>query len=60
MSKISWDEKICQHAGHCVNNLPQVFKIENDQFVIKENGAGVEEIKTVVKGCPSGALKYND
>ncbi|MEW8354434.1 MAG: (4Fe-4S)-binding protein [Candidatus Thiodiazotropha sp.] len=60
MSKISWDEKICQHAGNCVNGLPQVFKVENNQFVIKENAAGVEEVKAVIKSCPSGALKYND
>ncbi|MCU7931012.1 MAG: (4Fe-4S)-binding protein [Candidatus Thiodiazotropha sp. (ex Codakia rugifera)] len=60
MSKLSWDEKICQHAGNCVNGLPTVFKLENGQFVIDENAASSMEIQKAVDNCPSGALKYNN
>lgn len=57
MSKVTWDESQCQHAGNCVNGLPSVFRIENGSFVIDENAAAVDEIRAVVDTCPSGALK---
>lgn len=60
MSKVSWDEKICEHAGNCVKGLPSVFKVENGRFVIDENAAGADEIKAVIETCPSGALKFQD
>lgn len=54
--KIEWDEKTCIHAGECVKNLPQVFKVEDGKFVIDASAAGDDEIRTVVAKCPSGAL----
>jgi uncharacterized Fe-S cluster protein YjdI len=60
MSKVSWDENTCQHAGNCVKGLPDVFKIENGAFVINKDAASVDEIKAVIEQCPSGALKLND
>jgi len=58
MSKVTWDAELCSHAGKCVAGLPQVFKIEEGNFVINEQAATEEEIKRVVAQCPSGALQY--
>ena len=58
--KVNWDEKICSHSGECVKNLPNVFKVVNDKFVIDENAASEDEVKKVVGLCPSGALKAED
>ena len=55
--KITWDENTCIHAGKCVGGSPNVFKIEDGQFVIDESGAPEEEIRATVASCPSGALK---
>ena len=54
--KVSWDQKVCIHAGECVGGLPTVFKIVDDQFVIDQSGAIEEEIRATVAKCPSGAL----
>ena len=58
--KIKWDDKICIHAGECVKNLPSVFKVVDEKFVIDESGASEDEVKRVVGLCPSGALKVED
>jgi len=58
--KVKWDDKICIHAGECVKNLPSVFKVVNEKFVIDETGASEDEVKHVVGLCPSGALKVED
>ena len=55
--KITWDQETCIHAGKCVQGSPNVFKIEDGQFVIDETGAPEEEIRATVASCPSGALK---
>lgn len=58
MSKVSWDEKVCVHAGKCVEGLPSVFKVTDTGFVIDEKAASENEIIKVVSQCPSGALKF--
>ena len=58
--KVIWDEKTCIHSGECVKNLPNVFKVVNDKFVIDENAASEDEVKKVIGICPSGALKAED
>ena len=58
--KAKWDDKICIHAGECIKNLPNVFKVVDEKFVIDESGASEDEIKRVVGLCPSGALKIED
>ena len=57
---VKWNEKTCIHAGECVKNLPNVFKVVNDKFVIDENAASEDEVKKVIGICPSGALKAED
>lgn len=58
--KINWDDKVCVHAGECVKNLPEVFKVEDGKFVIDQSGASEGEIKRVVAMCPSGALTVQE
>ena len=54
---VTWDAKTCCHNGNCVKKLPEVFKVENGQFVIKTENSNEEEITRVVNECPSKALK---
>ena len=58
--KVNWNDKICTHAGECVKNLPSVFKVVDEKFVIDESGASEDEVKRVVGLCPSSALKIED
>ena len=57
---VKWDEKICINAGECVKNLPNVFKVVDDKFVIDKNAATEDEIKRVAGLCPSGALTIEE
>lgn len=54
---VTWDQNKCCHAGVCVSSLPEVFKIEDGQFVIDTDKASEEAIRDVVDQCPSGALQ---
>jgi uncharacterized Fe-S cluster protein YjdI len=58
--KVIWNENTCTHAGECVKGLPQVFKIEDEKFVIDESGASEEAIRRQVALCPSGALTVEE
>lgn len=58
--QVKWDENKCCHAGVCVKSLPDVFKVENDQFVIDPTKGNEAEVKKVVSQCPSGALACED
>lgn len=58
--EIKWDASKCCHAGVCVKSLPNVFKVEDGEFVINPVNAREEEIKAVVSQCPSGALECAD
>ncbi len=58
--RVTWDEKTCIHSGECVHNLPSVFTKIDGKFTIIQDGATEEEIRKVVKGCPSGALKIQE
>ena len=59
MIQVKWDETVCIHSANCVKKLPNVFKVENGQFVIDESGASEDAIRAVVAECPSGALKLD-
>jgi len=56
---VRYDEKICAHAGKCVQGLPQVFNVKNKPW-INVDGAEVEAIKRTIAQCPSGALSYEE
>jgi uncharacterized Fe-S cluster protein YjdI len=53
---ITYDEKICTHAGECVKGLPQVFDPKRNPW-IQPGDVAYETIEKVVSRCPSGALK---
>ncbi len=55
--KVVWNDQACCHSGNCVKTLPEVFKVENGQFVIQPENASVEQVRQVVDACPSQALK---
>lgn len=58
--QVNWDSNKCCHAGVCVKSLPEVFKIEEGQFIIDPSKASEEEVKDAVCQCPSGALDTVD
>ena len=58
--KVTWDENVCIHAGKCVQGAPNVFNIEDGQFVIDTSADSEDNIKSVVAQCPSGALKVEE
>ncbi len=49
---------ICSHAAVCSDQLAAVFKLGTEPW-IDPDGASAEEVVTVVKRCPSGALSYS-
>jgi len=56
---VRYDEKVCIHAGKCVQGLPPVFNVNQDPW-INVNGADVATIKQTIKMCPSGALTLEE
>jgi uncharacterized Fe-S cluster protein YjdI len=60
MIQVKWDDKICSHSGVCVKTLPQVFKVENGQFVIDPKAASEQHVRDTVDKCPSGALSIDE
>ena len=49
---------ICAHAGRCTDGLPSVFRLNKEPW-IDPNNESIDEIKTTIKKCPSGALSYS-
>ncbi len=56
---VVWKPEKCAHAGICVKMLPQVYKPKEKPWINPEN-ASMEELKTQIDQCPSGALSYRD
>lgn len=54
--KVVWNDQACCHSGNCVKTLPEVFKVENGQFLIQPENAGAEQVRQVVAACPGKAL----
>jgi CDGSH-type Zn-finger protein len=48
----------CCHSGNCTDHLPSVFRTNAEPFV-DPTGATKEEIISIVRQCPSGALGYS-
>ena len=57
---VTWDENICIHSAKCIENLPSVFTKQDGKFVIIQDGAPEDQIRKVVKECPSAALKIEE
>jgi CDGSH-type Zn-finger protein len=48
----------CCHSGNCSDHLPNAFRTDKEPFV-DPNGASSDEIISIVRQCPSGALGYS-
>lgn len=55
--RVTFEPGLCIHAAQCVRRLPSVFDIERKPW-IDPNGASADRIAEVVRGCPTGALQY--
>ena len=54
---IVWEPKKCIHAAVCVKELPGVYD-PNAKPWIKPENASVDQLKSQIDNCPSGALSY--
>lgn len=52
------NRSICAHAGVCTDNLATVFRMKQEPW-INPDAETIEEIITIIKKCPSGALSYS-
>ena len=57
MIQVQWNETDCVHSANCVKKLPNVFKVENGQFVIDESGALADLINTGLSGVETSKKK---
>ena len=54
---VSWEPKLCIHAGNCFRGLPEVFQPQSRPWV-KIDSATADKIAEVVMTCPTGALHF--
>ena len=54
---VSWEPKLCIHAGNCFRGLPEVFKPQSRPWVLVD-AATADKIAEVVITCPTGALHF--
>jgi len=54
---IHWEPGLCIHEAECIRGLPSVFNSRARPWV-NASGAEADEIATVIKRCPSGALRF--
>ena len=54
---VSWEPKLCIHAGYCFRTLPDVFQPESRPWV-KVDAATADKIVEAVMLCPTGALHF--
>jgi CDGSH-type Zn-finger protein/uncharacterized Fe-S cluster protein YjdI len=54
---VSWEPKLCIHAGYCFRGLPEVFQPESRPWV-KVDEATADQIAETVMACPTGALHF--
>ena len=53
---VTFDTKVCIHAGNCVRQLPAVFDLKGKPWV-QPDKATADAVVAQVGGCPSGALQ---
>lgn len=54
---VIWEAEKCIHSAICVKNSPKVFQ-PKDRPWVKIDAAPTDELVSIVKKCPSGALSY--
>lgn len=58
--KVTYNAEACCHSGNCVKTLPEVFAVENGQFVARPENAPAERVLEVVAACPAKALTVEE
>ena len=56
---VHYNPLLCSHAAKCGAMLKPVFDTTRDPW-INPNDGSADDIKAVVKACPSGALTYSE
>lgn len=56
---VQWDSRLCIHIGECGYSAGDLFVAGRDPWC-QPDRVDDENVKDVVKRCPSGALTYND
>lgn len=54
---VVWKPKKCIHSAICVNSLPEVYDPNKNPWIEPKN-ASIDELKSQIDKCPSGALTY--
>lgn len=54
---VHWEPSLCIHAASCVRALPEVF-LPNEKPWIRAGVASADALAEAVRGCPTGALRY--
>jgi uncharacterized Fe-S cluster protein YjdI/CDGSH-type Zn-finger protein len=54
---VTWEPKLCIHAGNCFRDLPEVFKPQSRPWILVD-AAKADEIAEIVMTCPTGALHF--
>ncbi|MBT8130198.1 MAG: CDGSH iron-sulfur domain-containing protein [Gammaproteobacteria bacterium] len=56
---VQWDRRLCIHIGECGYSAGDLFVGGRDPWC-RPDLADDEEVRDVIRRCPSGALTYND
>ncbi len=56
---VHYNRLLCSHAGECGKRLKEAFDTKRDPWIVPDN-ATPEQIKDVIKACPSGALSWSE
>ena len=56
---VHYNRLLCSHAGECGARLKAVFGTNRDPWIEPDN-ATPDQIRDVVKACPSGALSWSE
>lgn len=56
---VQWDSRLCIHIGECGNAEGELFVGGRDPWC-QPDLVPDEEVKDIIKRCPSGALTYKD
>lgn len=56
---VHYNRLLCSHAGECGARLKTAFDTKRDPWIVPDN-ATPDQIRDVVRACPSGALSWSE
>jgi len=56
---VHYNRLLCSHAGECGKRSKKAFDTDRDPWIVPDN-ATPDQIRDVVKACPSGALSWSE